>query len=226
LKWKLRDRVYLRGADSVGDWKWAAQVGTDGHTVLGSGTIHDESKVRKEFFLERDILETPMGLKRGIYYTFGGAAIDLPLDDRNNFTIVGGVQQFTGDNVRTLLRANFVHVLVPDLGLSAQLRVRYFDNSVPREYDDYSPPWYAQVLPVLQIRRFHGGWMYLAAGGVGAQRDSASKWRRSSYLNFRVTSPARNKWAVTTAFLYSETPSATGQSYDYVQFNFGLTRAF
>jgi hypothetical protein len=139
---------------------------------------------------------------------------------------VGGVQPFTGDNVRTHLRANYVHVLKPELGLSAQLRTRYFRNSVPREYDYYSPRWYAQLLPVLQLRRFSKGWMYLVAGGIGAQRDNVSGWRRSSYFNARVTSPARSGWALTGALLYSETPTATGQSYNYRQVNFGVTRSF
>jgi hypothetical protein len=76
--WQSDERVYLRAADQLGQWKWSAQAGTDGDTVLGSASIHDESKFRKEVFLEREILETPQGLDRGIYYTFAGAAIDLP----------------------------------------------------------------------------------------------------------------------------------------------------
>jgi hypothetical protein len=225
-KWKDRDRVYLRAADSSGDWDWNATVGTDGHTVLGSASIHDESKFRKEFFLEREILETPQGLSRGIYYTFAGAAIDLPADDRNVATIVAGVQKFTGDNLRTHLRANLVHVLKPEWGLSVQLRTRYFHDSDPHEFDYFSPRWYAQVLPVLQLRRFSHGWRNLIAGGVGVQRDSDSGWRRSSYFNAQVTSPPKHGWSGTAALLYSETPTVTGQSYNYVQFTAGLTRRF
>lgn len=224
--WQSDERLYLRAADQLAGWKWSAQVGTDGDSVLGSASIHDEARFRKEFFIEREILETPQGLDRGIYYTFAGAAIDLPANDRNILTLVGGIQTFTGDNVRTHLRANYVHVLKPELGLSAQLRTRYFRNGDPREYDYYSPRWYAQVLPVLQLRRFSEGWMYLVAGGLGTQRDSASGWRRSSYFHARVTSPARSGWALTGALLYSETPTATGQSYSYRQINFGVTRAF
>jgi len=225
--WQSDERVYLRAADAMGDWKWAAQVGTDGDTLLGSASVHDEAAFRKEFFVERDILETPQGLRRGIYYTFAGAAIDLPADERNVFTLVGGLQKFSGDNLRTHVRANYVHVLKPDWGLSAQLRTRYFHNSDPREYDYYSPRWYAQVLPVLQLRRFTDkGAMYLVAGGVGAQRDSESGWRRSTFVNARWTSPPHKGWALTGALLYSETPSVTGQSYSYRQVNFGVTRAF
>jgi len=224
--WQGRERAYLRGADAFGDWKWNATVGTDGHTVLGSAAIHDEASFRKEFFLEREILETPMGLKRGIYYTFGGAAIDLPADDRNVLTLVAGLQDFTGDNVRTHLRATAVHVL-NDQGLSIQLRTRYFHDSDPHEFDYYSPRWYVQAVPVLQLRRFtNGGWRYLLAGGVGVQRDSDTGWRRSSYFNAQLSSPPRRGWSGNAALLFSETPTTTGQSYNYLQLTFGLTRAF
>ena len=220
------DRVYLRFADSAGKWKWNATAGTDGHTLIGSASVHNGAKLRQEYFVEREIIETPEGLKRGIYYTFAGAAFDLPADDRNSFTMFAGLQQFTGDNIRTHLRADFVHVLAPKLGLSVQLRTRYFHSSRPREFDYYSPRWYAEVLPVVQVRRFVGGWQLLGAAGLGRQRDSDSGWRSSRYLNARATSPAFQKsWAVNAAVTYSNTPVSSGLVYRYTQVTLGLTKA-
>jgi hypothetical protein len=226
LKGRTMERAYLRAADSLGEWKWNATVGTDGRTVLGSASIHDESRFRKELFVEREILETPQGLTRRIYYTFAGAALDLPADDRNVLTLVAGVQPFSGDNVRTHLRGTFVHVVKPSWGVSAQLRARYFHSSHPGEFDYYSPRWYAEVLPVLQVRRFVGGWQLLGAAGYGGQRDSGSHWRSSRYFNARVTSPAfRKDWALTGGVLVTNTPVSTGFTYRYTQFNLGLTKA-
>lgn len=223
--WQGRERAYLRIADDLGGgWTGRAQVGTDGDTILGSASINDDAPVRKELFLERDIVETRRGLSEGIYYTFAGAAVDIPADDRNSFTLLGGVQEFTGDNVRLHLRANYVHVIDPDAGLSVQLRTRYFHNSEPREFDYYSPRWYAQVLPVLQLRRFSGGWRYLVAGGLGLQKASEDKWRRSSYFNAQVESPERGNWRFNAAILFSETPTTAGQSYRYSQATIGLSR--
>jgi hypothetical protein len=224
--WHGRERAYLRAADSIANWKWNATVGTDGHTILGSAGIHDETKFRKELFLEREILETPQGLKRPIYYTFGGAAIDLPADERNVLTLVAGAQDFTGDNVRTHFRATFVHVLKPNSGLSLQLRTRYFHDSDPHEFDYYSPRWYAQLVPVLQLRRYSKGWRYVVAGGVGVQRDSDSGWHRSTYFNAQVTSPVKRGWSGNAAILFSETPSVTGKSYNYLMGTLGLRLAF
>jgi hypothetical protein len=219
-------RVFLRASDSISGWKWEAKVGTDGETVIGSASIHDESRFRKEVFVERDVVETPIGVNRGLYYTFAGAAIDLPADDRNVVTLVAGVQPFTGGNVRTHLRATYVHVLKPDWGLSAQLRTRWYHSSDPGQYDYYSPRWYAEVLPVVQMRRFVGGWQLLGAVGYGAQRDSQSDWRSSRYVNARVTSPRfRKDWSLNANFTYANTPVSTGFTYRYLQLSIGLTKA-
>ena len=224
---RTMERAYVRAADSLGAWKWNATVGTDGRTLLGSASIHDEARIRKELFVEREIVETPLGVTRRIYYTFAGAAIDLPADDRNILTLFAGVQPFTGGNVRSHLRANYVHVVKPEWGLSAQLRTRYFRSSDPGQFDYYSPRWYAEVLPVVQVRRFVDGWQLLGAAGYGAQRDSASKWRSSRYLNARFTSPAFHRdWALTGGLLYTNTPVSTGFTYRYLQFNVGIARAF
>lgn len=224
---KTMDRAYIRAADSIGAWKWVATAGTDGHAILGSANIHDESAFRKEFFVEREILETPQGLGRGLYYTFAGGALDLPASERDTVTLFAGVQPFTGDNVRTHLRATYVHVVKPSWGLSAQLRTRWFHSSDPGEYDYYSPRWYAEVLPVLQVRRFVGGWQLLGAVGYGAQRDSGTKWRSSRYFNARVTSPRfRKDWALNAGLLVTNTPVSTGYTYRYTQVSVGLTKAF
>jgi hypothetical protein len=221
------ERVYLRAADQLGAWTYHAAVGTDGHTVVGSVSANDQARFRKEIFVERDKVETPLGIAKPIFYTFGGATVDVPLGAATQLTLLGGLQDFTGSNVRTHARVNFIQVLKRDWGLSGQVRTRYFHNSDPGEYDYFSPRWYAEVLPVLQVRRFVGGWQYLAAGGWGAQRDSRSDWRQSRYLNVRVSSPAaRRGWIISADATYSNVPITNSATYDYVRATLGLTRAF
>lgn len=219
-------RVYLRAADKTGDWNWRFNAGTDGDTVLGSATIHNNARFRQEYFIEREVLETPQGVDDGIYYTFVGGAIDLPMNDRNNLTVVAGVQEFTGENVRTHLRATYVHVLKPEWGLSLQLRGRYFHSSHPGEFDYFSPEDYVEVMPVAQMRRYHGGWRYMLAGGYGGQKATGDDWKEARFLTAQVTSPPVKEWAMTAGVTYSNTPISTGYTYDYTQFNMGLTRAF
>jgi hypothetical protein len=227
--WESRDRIFLRGAEKLGDWQLRARVGTDGDSLIGGLSLNDEAKFRKEFFVERDIVETRQGLDRGLYSTFAGAALDLPVDDRNVFTALAGVQSFTGDNVRLHLRTSYIHVVKPKLGLSAQLRGRYFRSSDPGEFDYYSPRWYAEVLPVAQMRRFVGGWELLGAAGVGVQRDSGSDWRASRYAHARFASPRGSDWSLNGAVTYTNTPSITGSprsGYSYVQGTLGISKRF
>lgn len=227
---RKRDRVSAQAADTLGGWTWQARVGTDGETVIGSASLNDNAAFRKEVFIERDIVETPRGVDEGIYATFLGAAIDLPANDSTVFTALAGVQTFTGENTRLHLRGNAVQIVDADRGLSVQLRGRYFSNSEPREFDYYSPKWYAELLPVVQMRRFVGGWRLLGAAGLGAQRDSDREWRRATYLNARVTSPeGARDWSVRGELTYTSTPSAsaqTGAGYDYLQASFGIRRRF
>src|SRR3546814_6285928 len=70
-----------------------------------------------------------------------------------------------------------------------QLRARSFHNSHPRELDYYSPRRFDEVLPLLRLRRFHGGWMFAAAAGVGQQRESGADWRAARLAELTVESP-------------------------------------
>lgn len=222
-----RQRAFLQAGDSAQGWTWAARVGSDGDNVIGSASIHDDTAFRKEFFIERDIIETPQGLERELYSTFLGAAIDLPFDDRNTFTALAGWQEFSGSNERYHLRGTYIHVLNEGLGLSAQLRGRYFHSTTPGEFDYYSPESYLQILPVLQIRRFVDGWRLRAVGGIGAQRDTNSGWSQANFAQLQAESPSRGPWKVSGELTYSETPANSAlasEGYEYFQLRLSARR--
>ena len=225
-----RQRVFLQAGDVSGKWTWSARVGTDGENVIGSASVFDDSSYRKEFFIERDLIETPLGLERNLYTTFAGAAIDIPADDRNIFTLLGGVQEFSGENMRYHVRANYVHVIKPEIGLSAQLRGRYFNSTEPNEFDYYSPEYFAQILPVLQMRRFIDGWALRAVGGIGVQRDSVTDWSQSNYAQLTAaTTPGSGPWSFEIDLLYTNTPGNNAQAFDnysYFQSRVALSRRF
>ncbi len=222
------ERLYYRfaGGDA---WKWQGMLGTDGDTWLGNASVHSEGRIRQEYFLEREVVETRQGLERGLHHTLLGAAYDLPLNDRNIVTVVGAVQDFTGDNTRSLLRGRYTWVAREQWGLSAQLRTRYLRNSEPGEFDYYAPRWYAEAIPTVQLRRFRGGWMYLAAAGVGRQRDSGSDWRPARFFEAAVSSPREGRdWFLQARLLHTDTPSdaGSGDGYDYTQVMLEYQRAF
>lgn len=220
------DRAYVSGAGGGPDWSWDGDIGSNGHDLIGRGTIHSRDARRKEFFIERDVLETRKGTANGWVQTFAGAAIDLPMGERWNASLLAGVQDFdTGDNLRTHLRMNLVHVLVPEQGVSLQLRTRYFHNSDPREADYFSPPWHGEALGVLGWRRFVGGYRWQASAGAGRQRSAGGDWKRARMLQVGLETPRwHNAWLRFDAG-YSDTPVAASTGTDSYAYRFARVQA-
>ena len=223
---RTQTRVYVDLAGGKGSpWQWATRIGTNGDTILGSASVRS-SDWSKELFVEREVVETPRGLDQGIYYTFAGASADLISRGADTFNALAGIQKFTGRNDRFHLRATYVHVLEPKLGLSLQLRARYFHSTVPGEFDYYSPRDFVQLIPVVQVRRHsHSGWMYLVAVGYGAQKATASSWQAARLADLRVESPVTAKNLQTFAQLQYSNNSLIGAAgnYNYVVARLGLT---
>ena len=220
-------RVYLDLADKIGDnWRWRTRVGTDGKTVLGNAELR-RADWSRSFFIEREIIETEQGLDRRIYYTFVGASTDIPIDQNNNLAITAGVQEFSGKNERLHLRGRFVHVLSANAGLSAQMDLRYYHSTEPKEFDYFSPANFVRAMPILQLRRFNNRWMFLAAGGFGAQKSTGSSWQPARFLQLRIESPRSSKlFDVFAEVVYSNDSIVGGLNYDYLQGRAGLTFAF
>lgn len=219
-------RIYLDVADRAGErWRWQARVGYNGHTVLGSASMR-RSDWSRELFVEREVVETPRGLDEGVYYTFVGGSLDLPAGANDVFNLMAGAQKFSGDNIRLHLRGTYVHVLMPKLGVSLQLRARYYHSTVPGEFDYFSPKDFVQVLPVVQMRRFdRSGWMYLAALGYGVQKPTGGDWQGARLADLKVQSPAHSNRLQAFAELQYSNNSLTGASagYHYVLGRMGVT---
>lgn len=226
---RKQTRAYLDFADSFGGkWNWTARVGTNGRTILGAGSIHSADWT-KEIFAEREVVETRQGVDKGIYYTFAGASDDVLTAKRDNLNLMAGIQKFTGRNERLHVRVTFVHVIRPALGISIQLRARYFHSTVPGEFDYYSPRDFFELIPVVQMRRFNdSGWMFLIAAGYGAQKATATGWQTSRIADLRIESPRSSHDL--HAFLqlqYSNSSLVNAASnYRYVSGQVGLTERF
>ena len=210
---RTENRIYGRAAGGQGNWRWKLEAGTNGHDLLGSASVHSEDARRKEFFVERDLLETRQGAERDLMLTFAGAAIDLPLGPRWTATALAGLQDFgAGGNLRSHLRGNLIFAALPEQGISLQVRTRYFRNSIPREGDYYSPGWHGEALGVLALRKNRGGYQWRAAIGAGRQRSDAESWSNARLLEVGVDTPRwKQAWLRANAG-YRDTPvvSQTG----------------
>ena len=89
-----QDRVFVSGAGDAGErWRWDGDVGTNGDDLIGRASIHSLDTYRKEFFIERDVLETRNGVAQGWVQTFAGAGIDVPMGERWSASGVAGLPQ-------------------------------------------------------------------------------------------------------------------------------------
>lgn len=222
------ERVYADLAGKAGTkLLWKAKLGTDGRRWLGSANLRTRDW-SKEIFLEREIVETPRGVDEGIYYTFVGASSDVPLSPSTTLTLTGALQSFTGRNERFHLRGSVVHVIKPELGLSIQLRTRYFHSTKPGEFDYYSPKNFVQALPVVQMRRFtSSGWMLLGAAGFGGQRATGSGWTTARLAEVRIESPRGVRgFRAFGQVQYSNNSLNGSGDYHYVMARAGVTAAF
>lgn len=220
-------RGYYNFAGTGDRWKWNGTIGTDGHSVLGSGSFYTDEAFRQEYFASRDLVETPLGVSQKLYSTFVGAAYDVPLDDSNTITALAGVQKFDGDNWRLHLRGRYIYAVAPDWGLSLQLRTRYFQNSSPHEYDYFSPRWYFEAIPTIQLRRFYHRWQYTVAVGWGGRRDADMNWRSAALADVAIVSPSIGQdWYMKAGFTYSDMPVSAGYAYSYEQATVSILKKF
>lgn len=227
---KQEQRAYLSGAGLAGRWAWEGDIGTNGHRLLGSASIHSDDAYRKEFFVERDVLETRQGIRDGWVQTYAGGALDIPLSERWSATTLAGLQDFgVGSNLRSHLRANLVFALLPQQGISVQLRTRYYHDSQTGEGDYYAPGTYRQALGVLAWRRYIGGTQWYARAGLGRQQSGDDAWRQARLLELGVETPRwKQAWLRLDAG-YTDTPALNGSSddgYDYRYAQLQLRYAF
>ena len=124
-----------------------------------------------EVFANRDVVETRTALNQGLYFNFVGASVDVPVNP--NVTLVGlaGYQGFSDDNQRRHLRGRVIWQPSLDLGLTLQLRYRWFDNSkldVGRAY--FNPERYQEGMLAIGWRQRLGDWRNAVTAGLGSQQ--------------------------------------------------------
>ena len=136
------------------------------HTLAGGAAL--------EVFANRDVVETRTALAQGLHFTFAGAAVDLPINP--HLTVIGlaGAQAFSDDNQRRHLRGRLIWPPSLDLGVTLQLRYRWFDNSrlnVSQSY--FNPEQYQEGMFAVGWRQRTGNWRHAFTAGVGSQQIAA-----------------------------------------------------
>ncbi len=164
--WRKQNRDTLAG--SIAE---AGVVRIAGRTrLIGDATwsLRPSPRTGIELLAAADLVETQPALERATAYTFAGVSAERQLSPR--FTAIGlaGYQRFSDGNERVHLRGRLIWMLIPEQGLSAQLRVRQYQSrqlEVGGAY--FNPGRYREWQAGLAMRKRAAGWLWsgtLAAG--------------------------------------------------------------
>lgn len=156
-------------------------------TMLAEGT-------GLEMLINRDWVETPAALDKGVNFTLGGIAIDYVLTPKITLVGLAGLQNFSDDNFRNHGRLKVIYQPDPDLGLTLQARYRAYtssSNNVGGAY--FNPAQYDEAMLALGWRQRISGWMASLTAGAGQQKVASDPASPTMLLEMGLQSPARNK---------------------------------
>lgn len=174
-----------------------------------------------ELIGQREFVETRAALEAGTMTNFAAASVDHAATDRLTLIGLGGLQYFSDDNRRYHLRGRVIYVLVPEQGLSAQLRARGYETSRPGGTLYFNPESYAQADIGLRLRRAFGAWRVLAAVGVGRENVDWSNETPTRYLDARLERSFANNLALSLQYVVdhsASSDSATSGNYTWHYF--------
>ena len=192
----------------------------NGHKLITTDSnygfrVTDSTKA--ELILNRDRVETQNSLNNGIYYTMGAASVEHQVLERLTAIAMVGNMYFSDTNTRPMVRAKLIYDLVPNYGLTAQLRHRQYrdtNTSVPNNY--FNPDHYSETMIAFGARKRISGWMLSGTVGVGRQKVSQDPSTTTQLYEFAATSPvASNDYYFKTRAGYGKSAGFLGPNYFY-----------
>jgi len=167
--WRDQKRDTLAGT--------VAEVGVvriEGRTrVIGDATwsLRPNARTGIELLATSGLVETRRALEDATAHTFVGVSAERQLGERLTVIGLAGHQRFTDGNERPHLRARVIWLVVPEQGISAQVRWRQFrSKQLDVEGAYFNPERYAEWQAGLIMRKRRGTWVW--SGTVAAGRET------------------------------------------------------
>ena len=173
-------------------------------------------RTRAEFVVNRDRVETQNSLINGIHYTLAGAGIEQQVADRLTFVGSGGGMFFSDTNSRAYMRLKLIYDLIPEYGVTAQLRYRQYHGSNTNVQNNYfNPGRYSEYMLAAGVRKRIAGWAVNGTAGLGQQQVDQGPHTTTQLLEFAATSPYAGKIFFRTRLGYSKSTELHGPNYSY-----------
>jgi hypothetical protein len=192
----------------------------NGHKLITTDSnygfrVTDSTKA--EVMVNRDRVETQNSLNNGIYYTLGGVSVEQQILERLSAVLMGANMYFSDTNTRPIVRAKLIYDLVPDYGLTAQLRYRqYRDTNTNVANNYFNPSTYSETMIAFGMRKRIEGWMLSGTAGVGRQTVNQDPSTTTQLYEFAATSPvASNDYYFKTRAGYGKMAGFLGPNYFY-----------
>jgi hypothetical protein len=206
-------------------------VQVEGHIrVVGDATWSHRPRQTTgiELILAGDLVGTREALEQGIAYGLAGASVEQQFGHRFTGVAMAGWQPFTDGNSRALLRARMIWSLLPDQGISAQLRWRQYSSSdadVGGAY--FNPDRYRTWDAVLSMRRRVGTWIVSGLAGGGQERVENGSWQSTAVAEARAEGPLSRDMRLACSAIYSNAAGfANSPDYWYGSVNVSLIVPF
>lgn len=209
----------------------AGLVQVEGHTrIVGDATWSHRPRETTgiELILAGDLVGTREALEQGIAYGLAGTSVEQQFGHRFTGIAMVGWQPFTDGNSRALLRARMIWSMLPEQGISAQLRWRQYSSSdadVGGAY--FNPDRYRTWDAVLSMRRRVGAWTVSGLAGGGQERVDGGSWQSTGVADIRAEGPLSRDMRLAVNALYSNAAGfANSPDYWYGSINVSLIVPF
>lgn len=177
--------------------------------------VTDSTKA--EVLISRDRVETQSSLANGIYYTFGGVSVEQQIIERLTAIAMIGNMYFSDTNIRPTVRAKLIYDLIPEHGLTAQLRYRQYRDTNTNVVNNYfNPSDYNETMIAFGARTRIAGWVLSGTAGVGRQTVNQDPSTTTQLYELAATSPiASNGYYFKTRVGYGKSAGFLGPNYFY-----------
>ncbi len=171
---------------------------------------------RAEIMVNRDRVETQNAITNNIYYTLTGASLEYKPFERVTLVGMGGDMFFSDTNTRAFMRLKAIYDLIPDYGVTAQLRYRqYHDSNVNVTNNYFNPGNYYEGMFALGIRKRIHGWMLNGTAGLGQQGINNQSTTTTQLLELGATSPMSGNLFFRSRLGYGKSAGFLGPDYSY-----------
>jgi hypothetical protein len=180
-----------------------------------------------ELIAAGDVVGTREAIERSITYGLLAASVEQQFGQRLTGIALVGWQPFTDGNSRTLFRARLILSVVPEHGLSAQVRWRQYTSSDDGTTAYYNPGRYRNWDAGLTLRRHVGTWVVAGLAGAGQERADSGSWQATGIGELRAEGPLSGDVRLAVGLVYSSAAGfATSPDYWYSAVNASLIVPF